>query len=121
MACILLHHLSGSRAAEIDVVPLAPSEAIVLGRDPAATVRFHATRDLLAGRRHACIACGGQGEPRHELRDLAARNGTFLNRQRVLGALPLRPGDVLQLGAGGPALRFDVVWSRSASPDVATD
>jgi hypothetical protein len=34
------------------------------------------------------------------IEDLGSTNGTFVNRQRVTGPTPLRPGDTLQLGDG---------------------
>ncbi|HEX9610665.1 MAG TPA: FHA domain-containing protein [Gemmatimonadales bacterium] len=38
------------------------------------------------------------------LRDVGSRNGTFLNGQRVHGVVPIRLGDKIMLGAGGPVL-----------------
>jgi len=38
--------------------------------------------------------------------DLGSFNGTFLNGRRIAGAEVLNDSDVIQLGPGGPSLRF---------------
>jgi hypothetical protein len=54
--------------------------------------------------------------PEFAILDLAARNGTFVNRRRVTGKALLQPGDVVQLGAGGPEFQFDVVAEDRITP-----
>src|SRR2546421_5758808 len=76
-----------------DVVVLEPQRAslgkarsndIVLRSDPTVS-RMHAVLERFAG--GWCV------------RDLAARNGTFVNGQRLLGDCRLRSGDEIRLGA----------------------
>src|SRR5882757_146930 len=62
----------------------ARSNDIVLGSDPTVS-RMHAVLERFAG--GWCV------------RDLAARNGTFVNGQRLLGDRQLRSGDEIRLGA----------------------
>lgn len=112
---VTLRHLSGTRMPSVDVFPLDTFVAITLGRDPEATVCYDAALDGLVSRKHARIVRLGANGHRFVLQDLNARNGTFVNRRRVLGELPLWAGDVVQLGAGGPAFEFDVV-PRPTSP-----
>jgi serine protease Do len=40
--------------------------------------------------------------------DLGSRNGTYVNTQRVSGRVKLMPGDIVQLGPGGPEFEFYV-------------
>ena len=51
--------------------------------------------DSLVGRAHCVVETTPQG---HQLRDLASRNGTYRNGERVEAAL-LRDGDQIQVGA----------------------
>ncbi len=62
----------------------ARSNDIVLRSDPTVS-RMHAVLERFAG--GWCV------------RDLAARNGTFVNGQRLLGDCRLRSGDEIRLGA----------------------
>ncbi len=112
MDCITFTHHRGSRQTACDEFPLVTGLALLLGRDPAAQVWFDPTVDDLVGRQHARVvheADSGQ----FTLEDLDARNGTFLNRHRILGRVPLRSGDVIQLGAGGPELEFRLRSARN--------
>jgi EAL domain-containing protein (putative c-di-GMP-specific phosphodiesterase class I) len=75
-----------------DVLPLA-SFPCQIGRHPGAGVRIvHPTVSLL----HAELRRRGEGL---ELVDLASRNGTFVNGQRVTASQPVGAGDLLQFGA----------------------
>jgi pSer/pThr/pTyr-binding forkhead associated (FHA) protein len=111
MECVTLRHLSGTRAPTIEVFPLDGCVALTIGRDPEALVRFDPDRDGLVSRAHARIVRLGSSGHRFVVQDLHARNGTYVNRRRVDGDMPLHAGDVLQLGAGGPELAFDIVRS----------
>lgn len=62
----------------------ARSNDVVLASDPTVS-RMHAVLERFAG--GWCV------------RDLAARNGTFVNGQRLLGDRQLRSGDEIRLGA----------------------
>jgi serine protease Do len=105
---VILRHLKGSRAGATDTFPLASVADLTLGRDPLAQVLFDPDKDDLVGRQHARITRDPNDPIRFTLTDLDSRNGTFLNRMRITGTVPLAPGDVIQLGAGGPELRFEI-------------
>src|SRR5262245_51493642 len=69
-------------------------------------------------RRHA--------EIRHQdnsylLVDLGSFNGTFLNGHRITGAEVLNNNDIIQLGPGGPNIRFRTSVSSSLRPGVTVD
>jgi serine protease Do len=105
---VILRHLKGSKSGTADEFPLESVSEIVLGRDPIAHVRFDADKDDLVGRQHARITRDPADPARFSLTDLSSRNGTFLNKLRVVGTMPLNPGDTIQLGAGGPEVRFEL-------------
>jgi pSer/pThr/pTyr-binding forkhead associated (FHA) protein len=82
--------------------------SLYFGRGPECDVRFDAERELMVSRSHAVLEWT-RSEPRSfSLTDLLSRNGTFINGHKFNGVRPLHSGDELQLGAGGPVLRFEL-------------
>lgn len=77
-----------------DVIQLGRAAEMDLVVDVAAAV---------VSRSHAQIRRGPEG---FVLADLGSFNGTLLNGQRIIAPTPLRDGDVIQLGTGGPVLRL---------------
>lgn len=108
MERVILRHLKGSKASQLEEFPLPQFVELTIGRDPNSTIRFDPEKDDLVGRQHARISKDAADPYRFKLQDLNSRNGTFLNKLRVVGEMPLQPGDVIQLGAGGPELQFDL-------------
>lgn len=106
MERIVLKHLSGSKAGQVEEFPLHQYNEIVVGRDPAANLSFAET-DAMVGRQHLKLTRSAAEPPQFFVTDLNSRNGTFLNGHRVTGTVALRPGDVLRCGNGGPEVRFD--------------
>jgi len=108
MERIVLKHLSGSKANQVEEFPLNHVKELVLGRDPSATVKYDPDRDDLVGRQHARIAQDPADPSQFTVTDLNSRNGTFVNRQRLTGTTRINPGDVVQLGPGGPEFVFEI-------------
>ncbi|HEX6629682.1 MAG TPA: FHA domain-containing protein [Gemmatimonadaceae bacterium] len=104
---VILRHLGGSRVGCVQRFP-ADQDGLVLGHDAYADVRFDAARDRTVARQHACIIPLPRHPGRFAVVDLDSRHGTYVNLRRVDGAAPLAPGDVVQLGPGGPELQFDL-------------
>src|SRR6476620_12562696 len=77
-------------------------EATRLGREPGLDVVIASTAANVS-RRHAEIR---RQDNLYILVDLGSFNGTFVNGRRIAGGEILHDGDVIQLGAGGPNLRF---------------
>jgi len=105
---ILIRHLSGSKVNQIEQFPLESFAELTLGRDPGSTILFDAMRDDAVSRRHAIIKIEPGDPPTIKIADLGSSNGTFVNDQRVGEEAELLPGDVIELGAGGPKFAFDV-------------
>jgi FHA domain len=105
MQRILIQHVLGSRAHQSEEFVVSGQE-LIAGRDPAAQIRFDPKRDDVVSRHHAKIVPEPDGT--FQVVDLQSRNGTFLNNQRVYGAMPLHHNDLIQLGAGGPEFRFEL-------------
>jgi ABC-type multidrug transport system ATPase subunit/pSer/pThr/pTyr-binding forkhead associated (FHA) protein len=73
-----------------------------LGRDPEMEVAIEASAAVVS-RRHAEIR---KHDGQFVLHDLGSFNGTLINDQRITAPKPLFDGDRIQLGMGGPILRF---------------
>jgi serine protease Do len=108
MERIVLRHLSGSKANQVEEFPLAHFRELIFGRDPSASVKYDPNRDDLVGRQHAKIIQDPAAPNQFVITDLNSRNGTFVNRQRIGGSVRISPGDTVQFGAGGPEFQFDV-------------
>jgi hypothetical protein len=105
---VLVKHSTGSKANRIEQFSVESSEDIWLGRDPAATVTYDPEKDNSVSRRHAVIRTKKDGELSFTIEDLQSRNGTFVNGERLTGERELLPGNVIELGAGGPKFTFDI-------------
>src|SRR5687767_7377569 len=108
MERIVLKHLSGSKANQVEEFPLNHVKELILGRDPSSTVKYDPDRDDLVGRQHAKITQDPNDPSQFIVSDLNSRNGTFVNRQRLTGTTRINPGDVVQLGPGGPEFVFEI-------------
>ncbi|MBI3652460.1 MAG: trypsin-like peptidase domain-containing protein [Acidobacteria bacterium] len=108
MERIVLRHLNGSKSNQVEEFPLNLFNELVIGRDPSSTVKYDPDRDDLVGRQHAKIVRDPAADGQFLITDLGSRNGTFVNKQRIVGAVKVMPGDLIQFGAGGPEFQFDI-------------
>ena len=108
MKNLILRHLSGSKANQVQEFPLDTTPELTFGRDERAQVQYDPARDDLVSRQHAKIKPDPQNAGGWILEDLGSRNGTFLNKSRVSGQVAIAPGDVVQFGPGGPEFQFDL-------------
>jgi S1-C subfamily serine protease len=108
MERIVLRHLSGSKANQVEEFPIAHFRELIFGRDPSSSVKYDPNTDDLVGRQHARIAQDAGDPTQFTITDLHSRNGTFVNRQRIVGSVKIAPGDTVQFGAGGPEFQFDL-------------
>ncbi|MEZ6196744.1 MAG: trypsin-like peptidase domain-containing protein [Planctomycetota bacterium] len=87
-------------------------EVVTVGRAAGNDIVFDVQHDRLVSGRHVEIRRRGADLV---LRDLGSRNGTWIAGQRVTGERALLPGDLVELGVGGPQLRV----SLAGEPDLA--
>jgi pSer/pThr/pTyr-binding forkhead associated (FHA) protein len=103
---IRLHYLSGSREGQVELYPVQRYTSLSLGRGEGCDVRFHPIDDARVSRNHAMLEWSKEDPPLFRLNDLLSSNGTFVNGRRIAQSVLLRDGDEIQLGLGGPTLRF---------------
>lgn len=108
MQRIVIRHMSGSKANQVEEFPLNHFSEIIFGRDPASTVKYDPERDDLVGRQHAKITADPNDSNQFMVSDLSSRNGTYVNKQRIVSPTKIVPGDLIQLGPGGPEFQFDL-------------
>ena len=108
MRRILIRHLNGRRANEIDSFPADFDEDLIAGRDPLAAIHFDPEQDDLVSRQHVRISKDPDNPNSFRLVDLQSRNGTFVNHRRVYGSTFLNHYDRVQLGPSGPEFRFEL-------------
>ncbi|MCB9557110.1 MAG: FHA domain-containing protein [Deltaproteobacteria bacterium] len=107
-----LEVLAGERRGQVVSAHNAP---FVIGRDPRCDLAFDAQRDLLVSARHCLIARVADG---YVLNDTSS-NGTYVNGTKV-SHHPLSEGDVIELGRGGPRLRFSTLSGQAQTPAART-
>ena len=106
---IVIRHLSGSKANQIEQLPVGDEREFTIGRDPTSKIAFDPVGDSVVSRKHAVIRITGEnGNVSFKLADAGSSNGTFLNGERVTGEVELLPEDTIELGAKGPKFTFDV-------------
>ena len=107
---IVLRYTQGSKTGRVEQFPLdrARTTGLTIGRESTCEIAFDADRDDLVSRTHSKIMVEGENPPSFWIGDLGSRNGTYVNKQRISSRVKLMPGDVVQLGPGGPEFEFDV-------------
>lgn len=108
MKRIILRHLSGSKTNEVKEYPLNHFQELTIGRDPSSTIHYDPDRDDLVGRQHAKIVVDSPDLNQFTITDLDSRNGTYVNKKRIVGSVKIAPGDVVQFGPSGPEFQFDL-------------
>lgn len=105
---IVIKHLSGSRKEQQDIFPTRDLQEITIGRDPLSMIKYDSLKDDLVSTKHAKIFLEPSIPVKYALVDLNSRNGTFLNKQRIMTKTLIKSGDKIQLGANGPEFEFNV-------------
>ena len=105
---VVITHLNGSKANQVEQWPFDTVEQITIGREAGSTVAFDQQRDDLVSRRHAVIRIGRGAQVSCRIADLGSSNGTLVNGAKITQEIELLPGDVVQLGNTGPKFTFDL-------------
>lgn len=95
------------------------AQTVKIGRSPECNVQIPAEQGASVSRTHAEIAIRDGGVT---IRDLASRNGTFLNGKRIDAPHPAARGDLIMLGSGGPTFSIEdlhIVKGQMPAPPPA--
>ena len=105
---VIIRHISGSKANQIEEFSLNGRTELRIGRDPTADIVYDSPRDDIVSRNHAAIGVVAGEPPTFTLQDLGSSNGTFLNKEQIRDKSELLPEDVVTLGRGGPSFTFEL-------------
>ncbi len=105
---IVIRHVSGSKANQIEEFSLKGRTELRIGRDPSCDIVYDSGRDDVVSRNHAVIGVSAGERPTFTIEDLGSSNGTFLNNEQISEKTELLPDDILTFGKGGPSFAFDV-------------
>ncbi len=108
MERMIIKHLSGSKANQVEEFALKHHNELIFGRDEGSTVKYDPDRDDLVGRQHAKIQLDPSNPNGFTVTDLSSRNGTFVNNNKISSPTQIMAGDVIQFGPNGPKFQFDV-------------
>jgi RsiW-degrading membrane proteinase PrsW (M82 family) len=94
--------------------PILETEELLLGRSPDCQVILDFNVYSGVSRRHAVIRYSQEPQSSEwQLCDLGSANGTFLNGIQLDGCHPLKQGDRIALGKGGPEFIFEIAAQPS--------
>jgi serine protease Do len=116
---VLIRHSTGSKASTVEEASVRAGQELTFGREIGCDIQYDQDRDEYVSRRHMKLVVGDPDRLEFTVVELNARNGTFVNRSRIREPIRLKPGDVVQLGAGGPEFVFDVVREDLRETPVA--
>jgi S1-C subfamily serine protease len=107
---VVLRVVTGQRAGHVIT---SEGATVLIGRDPAAELRFDPEGEREVSARHATVYAN-QG--RWWVKDLGSRNGTFVNGNRIIAPTELRNGDRIGVGGTGTEVGFTIVDVHEHTP-----
>jgi S1-C subfamily serine protease len=118
---IVLRHVTGAKAPQTETFALSGLDELTFGRESACDVKYDTSQDDLVSRRHMKVVRTRRDPPEFSIVDLGSRNGTFVNRKRVVGSTRLQPGDLVRLGVSGPEFTFELEEPAAAVEPAAPE
>ncbi|CAN5557695.1 hypothetical protein BH11BAC3_BH11BAC3_12650 [soil metagenome] len=103
----VIRHTSGIKANQVEEFDFSKPE-LTIGRTAGSDIQYDPEQEVIVSREHGKIVKLSDDPPKFEIRDNNSRNGIFVNKNRVKGAVPLEVGDAVQLGMNGPVFTFDI-------------
>ena len=104
---IIIRHLNGSKANQIEEFDYEANDQISFGRAAQNHLQFDAEKDTSVSRNHGTIS-RGSAPGSFIIKDNNSTNGTFVNGNKISGTVELHPGDEIMLGKNGPVFQFDL-------------
>lgn len=97
---VYFQHIEGSKKGLVEPFNL---DRIRIGRLSDSDLKFNPRKDRAVSGNHAEIY--RQGEV-FVIEDLKSRNGTFVNKSRIIQATPIADGDLIEFSTRGPKVVF---------------
>ncbi|MEE9412930.1 MAG: trypsin-like peptidase domain-containing protein [Methylococcales bacterium] len=108
MKQLIVRHLSGSKANQVETFSIENFKPIIFGRETDADVTFHPQQDDLVSRQHARLDRVPDNNEQFKITDLDSRNGILINQKKTAGSAVVRHGDIVQLGVDGPEFMLEL-------------
>jgi serine protease Do len=108
MERMIIKHISGSKANQVEEFALKHHNELIFGRETTSTVQYDPDRDDLVGRQHAKIQKDPDDANGFIISDLSSRNGTFVNNSKITAPTKITAGDIVQFGPDGPKFQFEL-------------
>lgn len=103
----VIRHISGTKANQVEEFDFSKQE-LTIGRTAGTDIQYDPEQEVIVSREHGKIVKVTSEPPQFSINDNNSRNGIFVNKARVTGSAPLKPGDEVQLGSNGPVFVFDI-------------
>jgi pSer/pThr/pTyr-binding forkhead associated (FHA) protein len=104
---LIIKHVLGSKTGQTEEFSLNDFREITFGREPSSTVPYDPYIETLVARQQAKIVVDNNLVDFYII-DNNSRNGTYINNQRVIEPVKIKPGDVIKFGHQGPEFVFDL-------------
>ncbi len=104
---ILIRHMDGTKAGQVDKFTSAPDFEIRIGRGQSNNIAYELSDDSIS-REHCRIKVNPLLPDTYEITDLQSKNGTFVNGKAITEKTTLFANDIIRLGKEGPSLEFDL-------------
>ncbi|NND32529.1 MAG: FHA domain-containing protein [Saprospiraceae bacterium] len=103
---IIIKHVEGSKANQVEELSFENLEKITLGRDSSNQIQFDPELDSMVSRKHAVITWSDFEN--FSIEDISSTNGLYVNGSKLTQPTELTAGDTVQLGLHGPTFVFEL-------------
>lgn len=105
---IVIDHLVGSKTGQRDYISLNDFRELTFGRGDNSMIKYDPYQEYMLSREQAKITPNPKNSEQFIITDLDSLNGTFINKAKLLGSLPLKSGDIIQFSTNGPVFKFSI-------------
>jgi pSer/pThr/pTyr-binding forkhead associated (FHA) protein len=105
---MVISHLLGSKTGQIDYISLNDFRELTFGRGDSSMIKYDPYQEYMLSREQAKITPNPKNLKEFILTDLDSLNGTYINKAKLLGSLPLKSGDIIQFSKDGPVFKFSI-------------
>ncbi len=104
----VITHIKGAKANQVVEISYDDHDILTLGRASANDIQFDPDMDSMVSREHAEIVRDSTDPLIFKIVDKESMNGVWVNEKKIKGSHILAPGDLVEMGKGGPSFIFDL-------------